>query len=106
MWLDAPTVNTHGALPGAVIPPYCADAAASGRVESLQDDQVRARRHACLCAAGVIPITGDDPRHVCAVPEIIVGCDASVDEVDERDDSRRSAGACGQIVVRGIDAGI
>ena len=23
MWLDAPTVNTHGALPGAVMPPYC-----------------------------------------------------------------------------------
>ena len=23
MWLDAPTVSTHGALPGAVMPPYC-----------------------------------------------------------------------------------
>ena len=23
MWLDAPTVRTHGALPGAVMPPYC-----------------------------------------------------------------------------------
>ena len=23
MWLDAPTVNTQGALPGAVMPPYC-----------------------------------------------------------------------------------
>src|SRR5918994_5385445 len=23
MWLDAPTVRTHGALPGAVTPPYC-----------------------------------------------------------------------------------
>ena len=22
MWLDAPTVSTHGALPGAVMPPY------------------------------------------------------------------------------------
>src|SRR5512144_1061267 len=23
MWLEAPTVTTHGALPGAVTPPYC-----------------------------------------------------------------------------------
>ena len=23
MWLDAPTVSTHGALPGEVMPPYC-----------------------------------------------------------------------------------
>ena len=23
MWLDAPTVSTHGALPGAPTPPYC-----------------------------------------------------------------------------------
>ncbi len=22
-WLDAPTVSTQGALPGAVMPPYC-----------------------------------------------------------------------------------
>src|SRR5512138_3240610 len=22
-WLDAPTVSTHGALPGAVMPPHC-----------------------------------------------------------------------------------
>src|SRR2546423_9281375 len=23
MWLDAPTVSTQGAFPGAVMPPYC-----------------------------------------------------------------------------------
>src|SRR5262249_56795772 len=23
MWLDAPTVSTHGAFPGGVMPPYC-----------------------------------------------------------------------------------
>ena len=23
MWLEAPTVSTHGAFPGAVMPPYC-----------------------------------------------------------------------------------
>ena len=23
MWFEAPTVSTHGALPGAVTPPYC-----------------------------------------------------------------------------------
>src|SRR5204863_4677252 len=28
MWLEAPTVSTHGALPGAVIPPYCVCACA------------------------------------------------------------------------------
>ena len=52
MWLDAPTVSTHGALPGAVTPPYCVLPCAVAAVVAGggDDDDARARPRACAAS--------------------------------------------------------
>ena len=45
MWLDAPTVNTDGAFPGAVIPPCLLPAVASPSIVSSSGDDDNACLH-------------------------------------------------------------
>ena len=52
MWLDAPTVSTHGAFPGAVIPPYCVVPVGAPAVVAGGRDDDDAGRTA-RCAASV-----------------------------------------------------
>ena len=72
MWLDAPTVNTHGALPGAVIPPYCVGRRAAAVVPGGGDDD----------DAGLHGALRGERQRIGVVRLVHAGRDRQIDDAD------------------------
>ena len=73
MWLDAPTVSTHGALPGAVMPPYCVCPSALAAVVAGRRDHDD---------PGADRALGGERQRIGVVRLVHAGRDRQVDDAD------------------------